>query len=78
MSARARAARAAAPSARAAEALAVRQTDDGAAAIYRRELLGAGATFAGPAVVESDDATICVPPRAEARVDEHGNLRVRV
>jgi N-methylhydantoinase A len=42
--------------------------------IYARDLLGEGATFEGPAVVEQSDTTLLVPPGASATVDEYGNI----
>jgi N-methylhydantoinase A len=39
--------------------------------VYDRTLLGAGATFEGPAVLEQSDTTILVPPGARGRVDEY-------
>jgi N-methylhydantoinase A len=42
--------------------------------IYDRTLLGAGATLAGPAVLEQGDTTTLVPPGASARVDEYLNI----
>ena len=42
--------------------------------IYDRYALGAGATFAGPAVVEEFDSTTVVHPGFTVRVDEVGNL----
>ena len=42
--------------------------------IYDRYVLGAGATFAGPAVVEEFDSTTVVHPGFAVRVDEVGNL----
>ena len=55
-----------------------RGDESSTAALYRRELLVAGERLAGPAIVESDDATVCVPAGAEARVDPLGNLRIAV
>lgn len=46
--------------------------------IFARAALAAGASFEGPAVVEQLDSTVVVPPGAHARVDEWGNLRIRV
>ena len=43
-------------------------------AIYDRDQLAVGASFAGPAIVEQFDATTVVPPGWDARVDRHGNL----
>jgi N-methylhydantoinase A/oxoprolinase/acetone carboxylase beta subunit len=42
--------------------------------IYDRPLLGAGAAFAGPAVLEQSDTTVLVPPGASGRVDEYLNI----
>ena len=46
--------------------------------IYRREKLGAGAEFFGPAVVEEAAATTVVPPDKRVRMDEFGNIRISV
>ena len=46
--------------------------------IYRREKLGAGAEFFGPAVVEEAAATTVVPPGKRVRMDEFGNIRISV
>ncbi|WP_298956883.1 hydantoinase/oxoprolinase family protein [uncultured Methylobacterium sp.] len=45
-------------------------------AVYRREDLRPGQTFAGPAIVTQDDCTTVVPPGLAARVDAHANLRI--
>lgn len=42
--------------------------------VFERHAIPRGASFAGPAIVESDDATVVVEPGAEATVDEWGNL----
>ncbi len=42
--------------------------------IYDRYALAAGATFAGPAVVEEFDSTTVVHPGFAVRVDDTGNL----
>jgi N-methylhydantoinase A len=47
-------------------------------AIYDRALLPAGATFAGPAIVEQMDSTVVVPPDWRAEVDEYGNIVLRL
>ncbi len=47
-------------------------------AIYDRAELGAGATIAGPAIIEQDDSTTVVPPSASARVDDWGNIIIAV
>jgi N-methylhydantoinase A len=47
-------------------------------AIYDRDALGPGATFAGPAVVEEANATTVVPPGDSLRVDEYGNLVIDI
>jgi N-methylhydantoinase A len=44
------------------------------AAIYQREQLQPGFTFAGPAVVEQFDTTVFVIPGWQVRVDPFGNL----
>ncbi|MGH3657007.1 MAG: hydantoinase/oxoprolinase family protein, partial [Micromonosporaceae bacterium] len=41
---------------------------------YLRSDLTPGAAFSGPAIVESSDTTIVIPPRARADVDAYGNL----
>ncbi|OGN87001.1 MAG: hypothetical protein A2X23_12535 [Chloroflexi bacterium GWC2_73_18] len=46
--------------------------------ILRRDDLVAGATFAGPAIVEQLDSTTAVPPGATARVDPSGALLIEV
>jgi len=43
-------------------------------AVYARERLRPGMTFAGPAVVEEYSSTTLVPPGQRARVDDLGNL----
>jgi N-methylhydantoinase A len=43
-------------------------------AVYRRDHVAAGATLAGPAIVEEDESTTIVPSGATATVDEHGSL----
>lgn len=45
--------------------------------IYSRQLLGAGATLEGPAIVEEETSTTLVPPDYRATVDEYGNLLLR-
>lgn len=42
--------------------------------VFERHAIPRGASFSGPAIVESDDATVVVEPGAEATVDEWGNL----
>ena len=42
--------------------------------VYARDSLGPGMTFAGPAIVDQDDATCLVAPAFRARVDHAGNL----
>jgi N-methylhydantoinase A len=44
------------------------------AAIYHRDLLKRGASFAGPAVVEQADSTTVVPPGCLVEVDAYGNM----
>jgi N-methylhydantoinase A len=46
--------------------------------VYERDLLGAGATFEGPAIVEQMDSTVVVPPEATAEVDATGNIIITV
>jgi N-methylhydantoinase A len=44
--------------------------------VYDWDGLGAGATFAGPALIESADTTVPIPPGASARVGRLGEIRV--
>jgi N-methylhydantoinase A len=46
--------------------------------VYARSGLKPGALIAGPAVVESEDCTVLLPPGSEARVDGLGCLVVEV
>ena len=46
--------------------------------IYERGLLPVGATFEGPAIVEQPDTTTVMPPRTHCRVDDYGNLIIKV
>ncbi|MEJ2717983.1 MAG: hydantoinase/oxoprolinase family protein [Deltaproteobacteria bacterium] len=46
--------------------------------IYERGRLPVGATFQGPAIVEHPDTTTVMPARTECRVDEYGNLIIKV
>ena len=45
--------------------------------IHDRYALGAGASFAGPAVVEELDSTVVVHPGFGVRIDDVGNLLIR-
>lgn len=47
-------------------------------AIYDRDRLPAGAEFSGPAVVEESGSTTVVFPNQSVRVDEYGNLHIRI
>jgi N-methylhydantoinase A len=42
--------------------------------IYKRDLLGAGSAFDGPAIVEEQTSTTLVPPGFHARVDDYANI----
>ena len=44
--------------------------------LYRREALGAGAVFEGPAIVAQEDTTLVIPAGVAARVDRHLNLHL--
>ena len=45
--------------------------------VHWRDGLTAGASLAGPAIVEALDTTVVVPPGWTARVDERGYIRMR-
>lgn len=45
-------------------------------AIFDREMLSAGAAFAGPAIVVQEDTTFAIPPGSIARVDAHLNIHL--
>ncbi len=44
--------------------------------IYDRELLGSGAEFSGPAIIEEAGTTTVIFPNQRVRVDEFGNLHI--
>lgn len=46
--------------------------------IYERDTLGAGAAIDGPAVIEEMSSTTVIAPRQSVRVDDFGNLIVRI
>ena len=46
--------------------------------IYDRERLGAGATVAGPTIIEQMDTTIVIPPAARVEVEDQGNLVISI
>jgi N-methylhydantoinase A len=46
--------------------------------IYRRDTLGSGVSFEGPAIVEQLDSTVAVPPGVLAEVDEYRNIRLTI
>ena len=46
--------------------------------IYDRDALGAGAAIDGPAVIEEMSSTTVIAPRQSVRVDDFGNLIVRI
>lgn len=46
--------------------------------IYKRELLGSGSQFDGPAVVEEKTSTTLVPPGFNAKVDDYGNVIISI
>ena len=47
-------------------------------AIYDRDTLGAGVEIQGPAVIEEMSSTTVIAPRQSVRVDDFGNLIVRI
>jgi N-methylhydantoinase A len=49
----------------------------GTAAVYARERMPAGLQIAGPAVIESLESTILVPPSWQARMDDDGYVLLR-
>ena len=46
--------------------------------VYRREQLGVGVEFGGPAIVEQLDTTTVIEPGDRVRVDRLGNLEITV
>jgi len=48
------------------------------AAVYDRYALAEGVLIQGPAIVEEEEATTVIPPGDRVRVDNVGNLRIRV
>ncbi|MCG8547959.1 MAG: hydantoinase/oxoprolinase family protein [Alphaproteobacteria bacterium] len=48
------------------------------AAVYDRYRLGPGAAFEGPAIIEENESTVVVPPRATAEVDDSYNIVIRL
>jgi N-methylhydantoinase A len=48
------------------------------AVVYDRERLGAGATFAGPALVEDAGSTLVVGPGGTCRVTEQGSIIMQI
>jgi N-methylhydantoinase A len=46
--------------------------------IYERDLLPVGSTFEGPAIIEQPDTTTVMPPKTQCRVDNYGNLIIKV
>jgi N-methylhydantoinase A len=44
--------------------------------VYDRYTLGAGASFAGPAIVEEFDSTVVVHPGYRGRIDDAANLYI--
>lgn len=53
-------------------------TQTGSANIYDRSALAPGATFQGPAIVNSDDTTVVVPHNTSGRIDDAGHLRINL
>lgn len=48
------------------------------APVYRRDKLGNGNRFAGPAIIVEYSSTIVVPPAAEGEVDRFGNIVLKI
>lgn len=46
--------------------------------IYERDLIPVGVEFDGPAIVEQPDTTTVMPPGTHCKVDEYGNLIIKV
>jgi N-methylhydantoinase A len=46
--------------------------------VYHRDDLGAGAELPGPVIIEEDYSNTVVGPGQTARVDDHGNILVRI
>ena len=42
--------------------------------LYARRSLLAGHRFRGPAIVEQDDCTTCIPAGFEVHIDQYGNM----
>ena len=47
-------------------------------AVYEREKLGEGLEIQGPSIVEDVDTTVVIRPGQSARVDEYGNILIRL
>lgn len=54
--------------------LTMRGGDQADVPVYQRADFQPGTVFTGPAIVESADTTLVVPPHAESVTDAHGNL----
>jgi N-methylhydantoinase A len=46
--------------------------------VYHRDELGAGFALAGPLIIEEDYSNTVVGPGQTARLDDHGNILVRI
>ena len=46
--------------------------------IYERSLMPVGATFEGPAIVEQPDTTTVIPPKTHCKIDDYGNIIIKV
>ena len=46
--------------------------------VYDGGVLGPGAAFDGPALIEEPFTVVVVPPGAGARLDDHGNYDIRL
>jgi len=48
------------------------------ATIYNRDLLGSGAEFNGPAIVEESGSSTVIFPEQTATIDDYGNIHIHL